>query len=311
MRFIFVIVFLAMTLSGGICMAGPAEPTSTTFVDPTVTSATNPHFSGKFCSECHREKPRPGGPLSLVFGDDFTRTCRCHGYTAGTYIHPVNIVPSPDKRALIPAEFPLQDGKITCATCHEIGLQCQDDQSTKLLNKAFLRGAPYATRTGLCRRCHERGRYKAFDPHEQLDDDGRIIEEKCLYCHVETPDVNLFTFGDRGAKSLHARKVKFIGDLKVLCNRCHPKQGYMHPINADHFREPSAKIRATMRQSERSLGVSLPLDYDGKVTCSTCHNPHERGVIPREKAASKGAGEKYRLRVPGLAGQMCKACHQR
>lgn len=291
-----------------VFLMGQAFAGSLTFIDPSVSISTNLHFSGKFCSECHNAEPRENVDQALRFGVDFTATCKCHGYSAGTYIHPVDIIPSPAKKIRIPAEMPLKDGKITCATCHDIYLQCRDDNVAKQENRAFLRGAPYRTRTGLCVRCHEQGKYKMFDPHNQLDHDGQIIEEKCLYCHVELPDANQGTFRSSG---IHSKTVKLIGDLTVLCHRCHFKQSRLHPINADHFRVPSARILKNMLQNEEVLGMLLPLDYEGKVSCPTCHNPHERGVIPVERAAAKGADEKYRLRVPGQAGQMCRACHNK
>ena len=313
MRVTVAIAFLALVLGNVPCLASQSEPPAPiAFVDPSVTAATNPHFSGKYCVECHLNVPKSIDNLQLRFVDDFFQTCRCHGYEPGTYIHPVNIVPSPAKQALIPADFPLQDGKISCATCHDIALQCREDDTAQKNNKTFLRGAPYANRTGLCIRCHKQGTYKAFDPHEQLDEEGRVIQEKCLYCHSEVPDVEHSTFGlRRTRRTLLTKTVKLIGDLEVLCNRCHFNQSRFHPINADHFRVPPKRILENMRRSEKKLGVILPLDYDGEITCPTCHNPHERGVIPSGKASAKGAGEKYRLRVPGAPTRMCLACHSK
>jgi hypothetical protein len=65
-----------------------------------------------------------------------------------------------------------------------------------------------------------------------------------------------------------------------------------------------------MKESEKLLGIILPLNYEGKITCATCHNPHERGVIPTEKSSARGASEKFRLRVPGQSGEICSACHK-
>jgi len=277
-------------------------------VNPAVKITTNLHFSGKYCTECHEasEKDNPNPPLR--FGDDFSATCKCHGYSAGTYIHPVEVVPSPAKKAVIPPTFPLRNGKITCSTCHDISLQCMENPSAEEENKAFLRGAPYLSRTGLCVRCHQKGNYRMFDPHNQLDKNGHIVPEKCLYCHTEVPDVSRGTFNTSG---IHDQNVGLIGDLEVLCHRCHFKQSTLHPINAEHFRVPSSKIRNAMKETEARLGVLLPLDYSGKVSCPTCHNPHERHVIPANRPAARGADEKYRLRVPGQAGQMCLACHRK
>jgi hypothetical protein len=278
------------------------------FVNETVTRDTNLHYTGKFCNECHEQKPEEGGETLLKFKGDYSQLCRCHGYTSENYIHPVDIVPSEEKKTKIPDKMPLTDGKLTCTSCHDIYKQCQDDMQTRSRDKFFLRGAPFGRRTDLCFKCHDESKYKMLDPHNQLDEKGDIIVEKCLYCHVEKPDEKRSTFKER--KGIHGTVVKLIGNLEVLCYRCHYKQSTLHPINANHFQKPSEKTLQIMKETEKILNIILPLNYEGKVTCATCHNPHERGVLPQEKEASKGAGEKFRLRLPGLSGEICSACHK-
>ena len=258
------------------------------------------HYSDKYCIECHEQTPQKGGKTYLKHNGDFTQLCRCHGYTPGTYIHPVDIVPSDEKRALIPDDFTLVDDKITCVTCHDMYLQCQENPKFKVLNKRFLRGAPYVSRTTLCFRCHDEKQYTMLDPHNQLTETGTIIVDKCLYCHLEKPDEKTETF----------KEVKLIGQLEVLCFRCHYKQSQLHPINANHLVKPNDQIIENIKESEAQFGIILPLNYEGKITCPTCHNPHERGVIPRDRASSKGASEKYRLRLAAENLQICVACHK-
>lgn len=265
----------------------------------TVTEATDVHYSAKYCLECHKKTPVKGGNILLKFEGDFTQLCRCHGYTPGTYIHPVDITPSKEKKEMIPIDFPLQDGKLTCITCHDMYKQCQPEEKNKL-NKKFLRGYPFLHRTDLCFRCHDEKKYKRLDPHKQIDAEGNIIKEKCLYCHVEKPDEKTATFKD----------IKVIGNLEVLCFRCHFEKGKFHPINATHLRKPSNKTVKSMKAAERKYGIILPLNYKGRITCATCHNPHEKGVIPAEKPGAKGASVKYRFRFPLEIGQICVACHK-
>lgn len=278
------------------------------FVDTSLTRTTNIHYTGRYCSECHDQAPDTGGEPFLKFEADYTSLCRCHGYTSENYIHPVDIVPSEEKEDKIPDNLPLEDGKVTCSTCHDIYLQCEGDRLMKRRNKFFLRGAPYARRTDLCFRCHDEAKYKMLDPHNQLDANGEIIEEKCLYCHIEKPDEKRSTF--KRTEGVHGSEVKLIGNLEILCYRCHYKQSTLHPINANHLREPSPGTLERMKQSEMEMGIILPLNYEGKITCATCHNPHERGVIPTERAASEGASEKFRLRLHGEPGEICLACHK-
>ncbi len=261
-----------------------------------VTDDTDIHYTGKFCSECHEKTPEEGGNKFLKFGGDFGQLCKCHNYTPGEYIHPENIVPSEEIKAKMPDTMPLTDGKISCVTCHDIYLQCQKSKRLKWLNRRFLRGAPYGKRTGICFRCHDEKKYKMLDPHTQLNANGDIIVEKCLYCHVEKPDERQAPYKD----------VKLIGNLEMLCQRCHAER--KHPASANHLRKPSAGTLAIMKEGEKKFSIILPLDSDEKVTCATCHNPHEKGVIPDKMAGAKGASEKFRHRLPG---KMCMACHKK
>ncbi len=260
-----------------------------------AASDLNIHYTGQYCSECHEETPVPGGNKYLKNDGDMNWLCKCHGYNSATYIHPVDVVPSEEKRAKVPEEFTLVDGKISCQTCHDMYLQCRKNDETKTLNKFFLRGAPYQSRTALCFRCHDEKKYARLDPHGQLDPHGSIIPETCLYCHTEKPDEKSATFEDVG----------LIGDLRVICERCHSRTG-VHPVGANHLRIPSITIASNMKAMEVKFGAVFPLDNEGKVTCITCHNPHEKGVIPVDKKGAKGAGESSRQRLPKI---MCKECH--
>ncbi len=291
----FLLVLVIILLQGVVLFAQESKK------EPgTLPKDTNLHFTGEYCLECHEEIPEKGEDKLLRFNGDLTQLCRCHGYTPGTYIHPVFIKPSPEKLLKIPDSFPLVNGMISCITCHDIYLQCQNSTQATSLNRKFLRGAPYLSRTSLCYRCHDENKYKMLDPHNQLTRRGKIIVDKCLYCHVEKPDERRETF----------EEVKLIGNLEVLCFRCHYKQSRMHPINANHLLEPTEKIRAMMKESEKTFGIILPLNYDGKITCPTCHNPHERGVLPGHKPSSKGASEKFRLRLTRKNITICVACHK-
>jgi uncharacterized Zn finger protein (UPF0148 family) len=265
-----------------------------------ILDSTNLHFTGEYCTECHIKKPTKGGDKLLKYDGDYSQLCKCHGYKPGAYIHPVDIIPSDDKKPMIPDDLPLLEGKLVCSTCHDMYLQCQDDKETESLNRRFLRGAPYMKRTALCFRCHDEKKYARLDPHNQILEDGTINHEKCLYCHLEMPD----------EKTQHFEDVKLIGKLEILCYRCHYKQSTLHPINANHFLIPSESILANMEESVKELGVILPLDKEGKVTCPTCHNPHEKGVLPDEEASAQGASEKYRLRLAAQNLQICIACHK-
>ncbi len=260
-----------------------------------ATNYINPHFTGRDCDQCHEKVPEPGGDSYLKYGGELSQVCSCHNYTSKNYIHPVDIEPSDEKRANMPASFPLSNGKLSCSTCHDMYLQCKSVPKNSIEDRKFIRGGPYSKRTDMCFKCHDDKKYRKLDPHNQLDARGSIIEEKCLYCHKKRPDESADSFED----------VKLVGDLMILCQRCHGELGN-HPGNAPHFVKPSTQLMRRIKAIEKVYEIILPRDYEGRLTCITCHNPHERGVIPKERDGAKGASEIYRHRLPK---KLCKSCH--
>jgi hypothetical protein len=262
-----------------------------------ASDTTDIHYSSRYCLECHESSPKKGGNKSLRFGGDFKILCRCHYNTSANYVHPVDIVPSEEITPRIPAEFPLKDGQVSCSTCHDIVVQCRDNQVDRIFLKEqkFLRGAPLQTKTSICFRCHDAGKYQMYNPHNQLTKKNEIIEEKCLYCHAEIPDSKKTTLKD----------AKLIGNLQAMCARCHMRS-VKQIFHANHLRQPSPQVLAQIKQMEDQYSIILPLGNDGQITCATCHNPHEKGVIPDKRSGAKGASEARRHR---LSGNMCIKCH--
>jgi hypothetical protein len=272
----------------------PKEPPMPIF---TVPDTTDIHFSAKYCTECHVRTPRIASPAPLRFDGDFKVLCRCHYNSSQNYIHPVDITPSEELKPRIPGELPLQNGEITCSTCHDIFIQCHDKPPQKILLKEqkFLRGAPYEKTNTLCFKCHDINQYRRYNPHKQLNAQTQILEQKCLYCHTDIPDEKQTTYED----------AKLIGNMEVVCVRCHTKES-KQPFHAQHLRKPSPEVLKTIHQLRKQQHIILPLSQDGRVTCATCHNPHEKGVIPDRREGAKGAGGKKRHR---LADNMCIKCH--
>ena len=263
------------------------------FQNTDVTPHTNLHYTGRYCNECHEKPAVRGGDRYLRYGGDYGLLCRCHILSPEIYIHPVNLTPTVEKRKRIPPDFPLENGKLTCLTCHDIYRQCQK----RLFERNSLRGAPYPRRMSFCYNCHIKKNYEPNDPHLQLNDNEEIIIGTCLICHKEKPDEKHATFKD----------VTFIGDIEMICRRCHHIAGN-HSGNHDHMKNiPSADGLKRIKLVEAKFHTRLPLNENGKMTCITCHNPHEKGIIPESNPGAKGAGSKYRHRLPG---NLCRECHQ-
>jgi hypothetical protein len=262
-----------------------------------LSNLTDIHFSAKYCTECHVEVPPKKGPKFLRYGGDFKRLCRCHYDVSGNYVHPVDLKPSADLAPRIPHSLPLQDGKVTCATCHDIFVQCHDKPTEKIFLKEnnFLRGAPYRDRTEFCFKCHDIAQYRKYNPHLQLNNQKQIIEATCLYCHSEVPDQKRANYED----------VKLRANPKMICLGCHSIM-IENQWHSRHLRKPPEEIFKRIQEMQTRYQIILPLDAEGKITCATCHNPHEKGVIPDRRTGAKGAGEKFRHR---LTDNMCVRCH--
>lgn len=258
-----------------------------------IDENTNIHYTGQFCGECHEQRPTEGGDPYLKFNGDYNRLCRCHHGMSPGYCHPLNITTKDARKPDTPSDFPMEDGKFTCNTCHDVYKQCQK----RLFDKQSLRGAPYPIRTDFCYRCHDAKEYQKLNAHHQILPDGAMNVKMCLYCHKKKPDEKTATY----------EEVTFVGDIKALCRRCHQIAGN-HSGDYDHMAEkPTAEGLMRMELMKEKFNIILPLTNDGKMTCITCHNPHEKGVIAADKPSAKGADSKYRHRLPE---RMCKECHQ-
>jgi predicted CXXCH cytochrome family protein len=249
-----------------------------------VSQYKNPHT---LCVMCHGTKKPQAGPALFAPGADPSSSCLgCHDYQENH--HPVDFVPANASRF----PFPIYEGRVRCLTCHEIHGGPGKTGTPKLL-----RGGPYKDRREICFRCHSQERYTAINPHIMLEEGSkyRTVNGKpvCLLCHSIMPDPS----------KDYTENVRFRADVGFLCWRCHPPMP--DPFFSTHFMvKPSEQILNSMRQAEARDTVVLPLVPRGRITCSTCHNPHQKGVIQHE-AAAKGADSKGKLRLPSL----CVACH--
>jgi predicted CXXCH cytochrome family protein len=249
------------------------------------------------CVTCHRTGDPSADIPSQPFagGIEPSSACLdCHHYESNH--HPVNIAPTEGSAAASQSGLPLYDGQIRCLTCH----QAHSDPAHNKLNGGpmLLRGGPYPDQRALCFQCHDMDAYTKIDPHVMLAADNKVVQVNgkpvCLLCHTAQPD-------PEGDPDL----VEFRADVAFLCWRCHAPMEGMFLKNHFHVK-PAKPTRAALRSSQAELGVELPLARDGRITCSTCHNPHQTGVMARA-AVMAGADAPKRLRI--AAASICKACH--
>jgi hypothetical protein len=283
----------------------------------------NPHGDGALCSACHLSGIASGG--NLRFGSDVSKLCRsCHdGRRAAREAHPVDMIPSDATASRIGRDFPLENGMLTCSTCHDVTLQCRAGRPATWFKQYFLRGADPSSPVEFCFRCHVRRDNRRFNVHDQLEG-GKPKADTCIWCHTGVPDVQSDAQRD-GSRDLRRKSTQ-------ICGNCHPvAKG--HPNDGSHMgAAPSPAMLAYMSAYElkpqmklplkrlleyvraaKRAPRSIPLDQDGRITCYTCHNPHEKGLLPSWNPRSIGSEPKhavnYRLRA--REGQVCIACHQK
>jgi len=225
------------------------------------------------------------GPSSGSETDASSACLSCHEY--GVNHHPTDFVPADTSNF----PFPLYNSQVKCLTCHN---------ENHMGSPFMLRGGPYTNRREICFRCHHEDEYSQIYPHIMLDSDGKVTEVNnrpvCLVCHSKMPDPSV----DR------TKDVSFRADVAFLCWRCHSLMG-KGVLNQHVLLKPSLNMLSYIEQSEQKMKVTLPLVPRERITCSTCHNPHQKGVITYEPSA-KGADAPDRLRLQEAA--LCVACHE-
>jgi hypothetical protein len=234
----------------------------------------------------------------------------------------VDVAPSPTVARTIPPGFLLERGRLTCLSCHDVVQNCRAEQETVMSNHNALRGGPVADPLMFCFHCHAQKDYRPFNPHDQLEA-GKPKTDTCAWCHVDVPDVN--------APSPQDASYALRGKSSGVCRNCH-SVAQDHPVRSHIQATPSADMMAYMSARElqskmrlpfpqllkyartaRRTPRSIPLDEDGRIACYSCHNPHEKGLLPSGNPRSIGAEPKKTVnhRVRTTQGKVCVVCHQK
>ena len=207
--------------------------------------------------------------------------------------HPIDFIPHESDLVKINTTiYPLFEGKIQCFTCHTAEGEYTPG------NLKMLRGGPFQDIRKLCFQCHFKEKYAEINVHKMHQDNGalRVIEGKlvCTFCHPEHID-NLYS----------TETIVFKADVPFLCLRCHPEM--RDPQIKPHFlKTPTESLKKKIKIFEEQNNVILPLIPRGKISCATCHNPHQKGVLS-DPSPAKGADSSNRLRMD--KAKLCYACH--
>ncbi len=251
----------------------------------------NPHGNRMLCFACHPGRIKEGAAIRLAAEGDNIRLCNeCHlrpGVRKSPHV--VDAASSEGTWRMDYLGYPLRQGKLVCSTCHEEVSHGRPDPA----NPKMLRGGPYEDPEKFCYRCHLEDREGKNNPHNQVDPFGRIREESCRFCHRIKPV----------PEKTDAANTEMVGEETVICAGCHRESPHPEVSHIVPLPQPMAKRKA---EYEARHKVKIPVADSGLIKCSTCHNPHAKGVLKGESGV--GAGSKWR--VPDFR-EVCAPCHGR
>ena len=232
---------------------------------------------------------RLDGVISLIF-----LLTSLHTASAEQRHHIVDIaIPS---EMSLPDNFPLKralngEKQLTCTTCHDdkklnnrkaSSNKVPEDLDTKA--DSFIRGGPYEPLSNFCYRCHDKQSNQRENLHIMLGDQGEIIKKQCTYCHEKVPDRDkAANTGDRQNKP----KLRLPADK--LCYGCHLKTPHLNA--ALHQVKPDETMRKRINTYSTEQKILIPLGDKGEVMCTSCHSPHQKGVLDINSPAGKQAGD--------------------
>jgi hypothetical protein len=265
---------------------------------------------------------RGGRPLPIT-SEAVTPLCvSCHdGARAADEIHPVNskmdgrIGPNPG--------WPTFRGTLYCLTCHNVRQQCDTSAQRPDANAAFLRQGqtPGADPMPFCDNCHAPRQTPKFNPHLMLaEDQHTIIEQRCQVCHNRSMNRNATTRSSNA--SLRADQVS-------MCRSCHPHHRdisraghvlatirppmliYMRARELTGLLEPPSQDLIKQLQDENARPTLMVPDSQGRIVCSTCHNPHEQGTFAPNCVLDDRSLRliKGHLLTPVRGQIFCRRCH--
>jgi hypothetical protein len=270
----------------------------------------NPHWKEDGCIVCHSDGDAMGSEASRK-GDALCLSCH-DGRKAVAERHPVGRLFG-NPQIVRPDGWPVSEGRLSCTTCHDVKAACLSKPPAARLRRFFLRGEVSAGTSTWCTQCHTALVHEKWNPHQAGRGAGEFELDACLSCHTES-----MTGGPAAARTGQPR---LVAPEPALCLGCHPThEDYFEPghvgvrVTTEILRHLAAADASAIAAGVFRATEQLPLVSGRTVVCSTCHNPHERGVFPDENVLARGAmggDDEARpgtaLRLQGTA--LCRTCH--
>jgi len=286
------------------------------------TGAENPHWKKDGCGACHDMSSGSAAPIAQ---EKIDRLCLgCHdGKKAAAEVHPIGRKLRPADHLIKPDKWPTPNDEIGCITCHDAQFACDLKTNPRAANRNLLRiqrdGA--ARGQSFCQNCHQSEAYSKINPHLMLGDGKEIIESKCLFCHAKVQD-------RKATERAHKPDLK--AEQGDICRDCHPR--HKDPITQMHIGLRMTPEQQAFVYAKEVLGLSSNPSKEfvhkaevagrvpklvvpaakGVIVCSTCHNPHLRGVFSDESELGYRAmrlDRRNQLISPVREPIWCRHCH--
>ena len=274
------------------------------------------------CETCHVVHGSPNESFLIESARNSGLCLECHAekniFTSEGEKKPVHVINVKPVKVKIPDEFIKKGaklgygGEIICQTCHKV-------HNNKFLERNLL-VIIKDEKSALCLTCHEDKKYLADTKHNLIHTapkeknlDGKTVAEAgiCSACHLP----------HKAARKLYGEE-----DFTTkLCLSCHSKEGigeisipadYKHPLDVKPF-EKQDTDSVLQYVGVKKEELNLPLfnkygirDKDGKITCTTCHDPHRwrsdstKGEIRKDVPGDRTS---FFLRKP--SPDICSECH--
>lgn len=273
------------------------------------------------CETCHTAHGSPYESMLIKSGKDCGICLECHSdkrvYRTDGGKNPFHVINVAPIRAKVPQELVKRGasfgykGTIVCQTCHKVHNKTTREKLLLIANDR---------NSTLCLTCHAEQKHVADTKHnlahsapQEKNQEGQTVTEEgvCSACHLP----------HKAARRLYGE-----GDFTTqLCRSCHSKGnvaenprlfGYSHPMNVNPLERKPAGVVYTLVHVDKEK-LTLPLfnkfgiqDKNGKMVCSTCHDPHRWQADSTKGETRKDVkGDRTTSFLRQGSPEICGECH--
>ena len=254
-------------------------------------------------------------------GTDAKFCLKCH--TDGCpIVHPTGCKVKETECIKVPPDFPLNRGKLTCTTCHDM----------KSKNENFLRAKrPLRERFDFCFQCHNAKCYRKFNPHETIGENIPWDKKKkaCIYCHGVGAKLEAY----KACVGCHTKTPHVGAPEHLLAKREKVEKLVKGKAQVVEI-EDMAQLKPEINEKELKKRKPKVILVKGRIECITCHNPHPQIAVPAPAEDKEWAEvekrdldykleklrlelNRFKLNTKGVklmsyqlkGGKLCQICH--